>query len=318
MPDAPRTYTHPAGAQPARADKALAAFLGAEISRSRLGESFRLGKVSLRGVPVEKNFKLSAGDTLEFTLPEPPPATVSAADIPLKIVYEDDDIVVVDKPAGMTVHPGNGTGEDTLVHAMMHHTGGKLSLAGGAMRPGIVHRLDRETSGVLVMAKTDAAYYGLVEMFSKRKLEKEYAALVCGVPSVRSGRIKTRISRHPVFRTKMCVSDGGGRDAETEWRLEKSYGGRAALLSCRILTGRTHQIRVHLSHLGFPLLGDYAYKFQKNKMKEIPPPERVMLHAERLAFSHPTNPGKFVEAAAEPPDDFKNLEKLLEETYESG
>ncbi len=300
-----------------RADKALACFLSADISRSRLEESFKLGKVLLRGLAIKKNFRLAPGDTLEFVLPEPLPSEVSAADIPIDVIYEDGDIVVVNKPAGMTVHPGSGTGEDTLAHAMMHHTAGNLSLAGGPMRPGIVHRLDKETSGALVMAKTDAAYYRLVEMFSKRELDKEYLALVCGVPSVRGGIINKPISRHPVFRTKMCASNGGeGRDAKTEWRLEKSYGGRAALISCKIYTGRTHQIRVHLSDLGFPILGDYTYRFQKNKMKEIAAPERVMLHAGRLAFFHPIKPEKFIEAVAEPPEDFKNLEKLLEETYE--
>ncbi len=312
-----RTYTHPEDAPAMRADKAVATFFSSEVSRSRLEESFKLERVKIDGSPIKKNYKLSAGETLEIELPEPLPSEVAGVDIPVEILYEDEHIVLVNKPAGMTVHPGSGTGEDTLVHAMTHHTKGKLSLAGGAMRPGIVHRLDKETSGVLVMAKTDVAYYRLVEMFSNRELDKEYIALVCGAPSVRGGIIKKPIARHPVFRTKMCAcEEGEGREAKTQWKLEKSFGGRAALISCKIFTGRTHQIRVHLSDLGFPILGDYSYRFQKNKMKEIEAPERVMLHAHKLAFNHPIDPDKFIEVSAPPPEDFKALEKILKETYD--
>ncbi len=316
MSDLIRTYVHPEDAKPDRADKLVAAFLADEVSRSRLEESFRLGKVKINGEPIVKKRKLFGGDTVEIEIPEPPPSEVAPVDIPVEILFEDDDVVVVNKPAGMTVHPGSGTGEDTLVHAMMHHTGGRLSMAGGAMRPGIVHRLDKETSGAMIMAKTDAAYYRLVEMFSERELDKRYLAIVCGVPTVRSGVIRKAIGRHPSFRTKMCVCDSAnGRDACTEWYLSEKFGNKAALIECKIHTGRTHQIRVHLSDMGFPILGDYTYSFQKNKLKEIEPPARVMLHAYKLALAHPTKDGEFIDVEAAAPKDFSDLLQTLKKTY---
>ena len=310
-----RIYTHPEDAEPMRSDKALSAFVSGEISRSRLEESFREGWVFFNGESIPKKHQINPGDTLEFVLPELPPSEVAPVDIPLDILYEDSDVVVVNKPAGMTVHPGSGTGEDTLVHAMMHHCKGKLSMAGGVMRPGIVHRLDKETSGVMIMAKTDKAYYALVEKFAEREMEKTYVALICGVPNVRTGTIQKPIGRHPVFRTKMCVSDfETGRDAHTDWEMVEHFGADAALLKCRIHTGRTHQIRVHLTSIGFPILGDYTYNFQKNRMKKIAPPERVMLHAYSLQMEHPTKANKTIDVSAKPPQDFL---KLVEELRES-
>ncbi|MBO7521864.1 MAG: RluA family pseudouridine synthase [Opitutales bacterium] len=310
-----RVYVHPEGAEPARADKALSAFLSAEISRSRLEESFKNGDVKINGEPILKKRILEEGDIVEAILPVLPPAEVKPVDIPVEVLYEDEDVVVANKPAGMTVHPGSGTGEDTLCHAMMHRCGGKLSLAGGAMRPGIVHRLDKETSGVMIMAKTDEAYYNLVKMFSERDMQKAYVALVCGVPSVRTGSIQKPIARHPEFRTKMCVADDStGRDAHTDWEMLESFGSDAALLKCIIHTGRTHQIRVHLSSIGFPILGDYTYSFQKNKMKKIEPPQRVMLHAYSLKMRHPVDPSKTIEVSAKPPRDFLDLIEKLRET----
>lgn len=316
MSDLIRKYVHPEGAAPDRADKLVAAFLAAEVSRSRLEESFRAGKVKIAGLPIAKKRKLEAGEEVEIELPEPAPSAVNPVDIPVEVLFEDDDVVVVNKPAGMTVHPGSGTGEDTLVHAMAHHTGGKLSMAGGAMRPGIVHRLDKETSGVMIMAKTDKAYYRLVEMFAARELDKRYIAIVCGVPTVRSGVIRKPIGRHPSFRTKMCVCDeSNGRDACTEWVLDETFGNKASLISCKIHTGRTHQIRVHMSDMGFPILGDYTYSFQKNKLKEIPAPERVMLHAHKLRLEHPVKEGTIIDVEAEPPADFKAVLDILKHTY---
>lgn len=298
-----------------RADKALAAFLTGEISRSRLEESFENGDVKIAGEAILKKRMLEVGDIVEVVIPELPPIEINPANIPVEILYEDDDVVIVNKPAGMTVHPGSGTGEDTLVHAMMYHCKGALSMAGGAMRPGIVHRLDKETSGIMIMAKTDEAYYNLVKSFSERNMEKTYLALVCSVPSVRSGSIKRAITRHPEFRTKMCVTnDQNGRDAHTDWEMLESFGSDAALLKCRIHTGRTHQIRVHLTSIGFPILGDYTYNFQKNKMKKIKPPERVMLHAYSLKMMHPVKKGVELSFAANPPTDFQNLIEELRET----
>ncbi len=310
-----RTYTHPEDGGKTRADKALSAFFGSEVSRTRLEESFRSGKVTLAGKAIQKRHLLSPGDVLTVQMPHIPAADVSAVDIPVPVLYEDDDVVAVNKPAGMTVHPGSGTEDDTLVHAMLHHCKGKLSLAGGALRPGIVHRLDKGTSGVMIMAKTDKAYYNLVSMFSRHELLKEYLALVSGVPNVRSGVIEKPIARHPTFRTKMCVSESGGREARTDWRVEERFGTVAALVSCRIATGRTHQIRVHMSSIGFPLLGDYTYSFQKNKLKTVPSPERAMLHSFRLALQHPVEEDKFLDIRAEPPHDFTQLIEELREAY---
>lgn len=309
-----RQYTHPEDAPPSRADKAIALFFADVVSRSRLEESFKEGKVKIDGEPIVKKYELRGGDVVEIELPEPIATEVNPVDIPVEILFEDDDVVVVNKPAGMTVHPGSGTGEDTLVHAMMFHCKGKLSMAGGAMRPGIVHRLDKETSGVMIMAKNDNAYYRLVEMFSERELDKEYIAIASGVPTVRSGTIRKPIGRHPSFKTKMCISEAG-RDAHTEWYLTERFGNKASLISCKIFTGRTHQIRVHLTDLGFPIMGDYTYKFQKNKFKEITAPERVMLHAYRLRLPHPTKDGEEIDICAEPPKDFSDLLETLRKTY---
>ncbi len=310
-----RTYTHPEGAEEMRADKALSAFLSGEISRTRLEDSFKSGKVLLNGTPIAKKYLLKVGDEVTVEIPDAPKTVVEPVDIAVDVLFEDEDIVVVNKPSGMTVHPGSGTADDTLVHAMMHICNGKLSLAGGSMRPGIVHRLDKETSGVMVMAKSDEAYYKLVEAFSQRLTHKEYLALTSGAFHVSNGSIQKPIGRDPVHKTKMCISEGpDARDARTDWRVLDSYGGRASLVACRIFTGRTHQIRVHMSDMGHPIFGDYTYKFQRNKFREIPPPERVMLHSWKLELPHPAS-GELMTFEAPPPEDFKNLAKLLKETY---
>ena len=310
-----RTYTHPEGAEEMRADKALSAFLSGEISRTRLEDSFKSGKVLLNGTPIAKKYLLKVGDEVTVEIPDAPKTVVEPVDIAVEVLFEDEDIVVVNKPSGMTVHPGSGTADDTLVHAMMHICNGKLSLAGGSMRPGIVHRLDKETSGVMVMAKSDEAYYKLVEAFSQRLTHKEYLALTSGAFHVSNGSIQKPIGRDPVHKTKMCISEGpDARDARTDWRVLDSYGGRASLVACRIFTGRTHQIRVHMSDMGHPIFGDYTYKFQRNKFREISPPERVMLHSWKLELPHPAS-GELMTFEAPPPEDFKNLAKLLKETY---
>lgn len=310
-----RTYTHPEGAEEMRADKALSAFLSGEISRTRLEDSFKSGKVLLNGTPIAKKYLLKVGDEVTVEIPDAPKTVVEPVDIAVDVLFEDEDIVVVNKPSGMTVHPGSGTADDTLVHAMMHICNGKLSLAGGSMRPGIVHRLDKETSGVMVMAKSDEAYYKLVEAFSQRLTHKEYLALTSGAFHVSNGSIQKPIGRDPVHKTKMCISEGpDARDARTDWRVLDSYGGRASLVACRIFTGRTHQIRVHMSDMGHPIFGDYTYKFQRNKFREISPPERVMLHSWKLELPHPAS-GELMTFEAPPPEDFKNLAKLLKKTY---
>jgi 23S rRNA pseudouridine1911/1915/1917 synthase len=207
------------------------------------------------------------------------------------------------------VHPGAGTGEDTLVHALLSHCEGELSGIGGVERPGIVHRLDRETSGVMLVAKTDAAHRGLSEQFSERSLQKEYLALVTGAPSLLSGSIRKAIGRNTSHRHKMAVVEDGGRDAHTDWEVVEKFGSIATLVRCIIHTGRTHQIRVHMKSLGHILLGDEVYGWKKDP--RLPKqPARVMLHAEHLIVTHPIT-GKTLDLRAPLPKDFKAMVAAL-------
>jgi len=305
----PVEYTIPESVRTARADKALA--LGfPEHSRMALQRSFDAGLVSLRGKPVERSTSVHAGDVLTFEFPEVAPAGLKAVKIRLKVIFEDKSLLAIDKPAGMVVHPGAGTREDTLVHALLSHCAGSLSGIGGVERPGIVHRLDRETSGVIIVAKTDQAHRDLARQFAERSVVKEYLALVSGVPRLMSGSIQKAIGRNKRHRHKMAVvEEGQGRASWTDWVLVERYGDLAALLSCTLHTGRTHQIRVHLSSIGHPLLGDSAYGWKANtRMKRDP--GRVMLHAARLQVVHPKT-GKVLDLRAPLPADFKAQIKAL-------
>ena len=305
----PVEYTVPESIRTARADKALA--LGfPEHSRMALQRSFDAGLVSLRGKPVERSTSVHAGDVLTFDFPEVVSAELKAVKIKLKVLFEDKSLLAIDKPAGMVVHPGAGTREDTLVHALLAHCAGSLSGIGGVERPGIVHRLDRETSGVIIVAKTDQAHRDLARQFAERTVVKEYLALVSGVPRLMSGSIQKAIGRNKRHRHKMAVvEEGQGRASWTDWVLVERYGDLAALLSCTLHTGRTHQIRVHLSSIGHPLLGDSAYGWKANtRMKRDP--GRVMLHAARLQVMHPKT-GKVLDLRAPLPADFKAQIKAL-------
>jgi 23S rRNA pseudouridine1911/1915/1917 synthase len=204
----------------------------------------------------------------------------------------------------MITHPGSGTGDDTLVHALLHYCGDELSTVGAPDRPGIVHRLDKETSGLIIVAKTDAAYHKLAAAFSERKTYKRYTALVLGIPKVSKGRIKEPIGRHPVMRTRMAVVPNG-KPAHTDWQVEKRFGQMAARMSCVIHTGRTHQIRVHMSELKLPLLGDTTYGFKPSRLKGIKVP-RVMLHSTELRIEHPDT-GELMTFEAELPEDIITL-----------
>ena len=277
------SYIVPSTVRRARADKVLAGAFPAH-SRAALQRAFEAGLVRRNGVVIAKSDDVNAGETLEFALPENVPAALKPVAIPLDVLYEDAHLLAINKPAGMVVHPGAGTGDDTLVHALLAHCAGGLSGIGGVQRPGIVHRLDKETSGVLLVAKDDAAHRGLAEQFARRHLRKEYLALVAGVPRLQSGVIDRSISRHPVHRERMTAGEGG-RPARTDWKVVETFGGKAALLRCRLHSGRTHQIRVHLKSIGHPLLGDRTYGWQPDP--GLPAPPRVMLHAERIAFLHP-------------------------------
>jgi 23S rRNA pseudouridine1911/1915/1917 synthase len=303
-------YTVPPGWRRARADKVLAAAFP-EHSRVALQRAFDAGLVLAAGRAVKRDHTVSGGDVLEFSLPDTKPSELKAVDIPLDVLFEDKYVLAINKPAGMIVHPGAGTGEDTLVHALLAHCEGELSGIGGVERPGIVHRLDRETSGVMLVAKTDVAHRGLSQQFSERSLQKEYLALVEGAPSLLSGGIRKPIGRNQAQRHKMAVveTEEGGRDAHTDWEVVEKFGTLATLMRCFIHTGRTHQIRVHMKALGHVLLGDVVYGWKKDP--DLPKqPERVMLHAEHLVVTHPVT-GKQLDLHAPLPKDFKAMVAAL-------
>lgn len=300
------TYTVPAGSRRERADKVLAAAFPGH-SRAAFQRALEAGLVKADGRVIGQADDVKAGQFIEFSFPETKPAELKPVDIPLDVVFEDKHLIVLNKAAGMVVHPGVGTGEDTMVHALLAHCAGELSGIGGVERPGIVHRLDKETSGLLVVAKHDAAHRALADQFASRALKKEYLALVSGVPKSGSGTIDRSIARHPVHRHRMTTGEGG-RPARTDWIVEKAFADKAALVRCRIHTGRTHQIRVHLKSLGHPLLGDATYGWKQNPALPVPP--RVMLHAEHLVFAHPVS-GKIMDLSAPLPADFRQMLTVL-------
>ncbi len=299
------TYTVPEGARRERADKVLAAAFP-EHSRAAFQRALEAGLVKVDGKVVAQSDDVRGGQTIEFSLPETKPAELKAVDIPLDVIFEDKHLIVINKAAGMVVHPGVGTGEDTLVHALLAHCD-DLSGIGGVERPGIVHRIDKETTGLLVVAKNDAAHRALSDQFAERTLVKEYLALISGVPAALSGTVDRGIARHPVHRHRMTTGEGG-KPARTDWVLLEKFGERAALVRCRIFTGRTHQIRVHLKSIGHPLLGDKVYGYRESP--SLPTPPRVMLHAEHLVIAHPVT-GKPLDLRAAPPRDFDDLTKQL-------
>mgnify|MGYP000886905038 CR=1 FL=1 len=297
------SYTVPAGVRRIRADKALAIGFP-DHSRVALQRAFDAGLVLLAGKPIKRSQAVVGGDALSFSLPDAVPSELKPVEIPLDVLYEDKHLLAINKAAGMIVHPGAGTGEDTLVHALLAHCEGELSGIGGVERPGIVHRLDRETSGVMLVAKTDQAHRGLAEQFSERSLQKEYVALVSGAPALLSGSIQKPIGRNPHHRHKMAVVDieAGGRDAHTDWEVVEKFAPVAALVRCLIHTGRTHQIRVHMKSLGHVILGDEVYGWKPDDRLKVQPP-RVMLHAEHLEVTHPIT-GKRLDLRAPLPKDF--------------
>jgi 23S rRNA pseudouridine1911/1915/1917 synthase len=296
-----------------RADKVLAWHFK-DTSRARLQESFAQGKVQVLGQAITKSHRVAVGDVLSVEFLELEVSKVEAVAGDLTVLYEDEDLLVLNKTSGLIMHPGSGTGEDTLVHFALHHTGGKLSRLGGARRPGIVHRLDKDTTGALVLAKSDRAYLALTRLFAERAMAKEYLALAQGVPTLRSGGIREPIGRNPLARVKMAVvTDSRGKPAHTDWAVEEIFGKQAVLVRCWLHTGRTHQIRVHLAHLGHPLLGDRTYGWRPRPL-ETTRPERVMLHAAVLSFAHPAD-GRTMNFTVPLPADFLALiAQLREET----
>lgn len=295
-----------------RVDKVAAALIPG-VSRSRVQKAIDLGQVKVNGKVVDRRATVEAGDSINLVLPVPDKPTVSARKMGLPVLFEDKYIIVINKPAGLITHPVTGSDETSVVHALLHQTKGKLAPAGGTIRPGIVHRLDRETSGVMIVAKSDAAFHGLIEQFSGREPDKEYIALVDKVPRLLSGTMSASIDRHRMVRVRMAVSDDG-KEAVTDWQVEARYGAQASLIRARPRTGRTHQIRVHLAHLGHAILGDRTYgKFDNPIFANWPMP-RVMLHAHRLHLVHPVT-GKAMVFTAPIPKDFIVLEKWLAKTY---
>jgi len=268
------------------------------LSRARVQALIRTGCVRLAGGRLKAHARVRDGLTAEVELPAPGPAAPAPANLPLAILYEDADIVVVNKPPGLVVHPAAGHASGTLVNALLFHCR-DLAGIGGELRPGIVHRLDKDTSGALVVAKNEAALAGLVRQFAAGTVGKEYEALVHGVPARREGRIETLIGRSRHDRKKMSARPAKGRRAVTRYRVEATYGA-ASRLRIWIETGRTHQIRVHLAHLGHPVLGDRQYG-RRAADAPVPAP-RQMLHAARLSFAHPRTGARLALSAPRPAD----------------
>lgn len=267
-----------------------------DLTRSRVAALMEEGHVTVDGTPVTKaGLKAKPGQTIILTIPAPKPAVPEAQDIPLTILYEDNDLAVVVKPCGMVVHPAAGNEDGTLVNALLHHLD-SLGGIGGELRPGIVHRLDKDTSGLLLVAKNDASQLALSEQLSARSMEKHYRALVEGNIREDSGRVEAAIARSKKDRKKMAV-DPEGREAITEWTV-LARGNGVTLLDVHILTGRTHQIRVHTKHIGHPVCGDPIYGSPKGA--KVP---RLMLHAYSLSFTHPTS-GERMTFTAELPEEF--------------
>lgn len=321
---------------PPRLDKALSRDVPAEadLSRSRLGRLIETGAVTVNGAVMENpRFKVSEGDEITVTVEAATESDIVGEDIPLVVVYEDDDLIVIDKPAGMVVHPAPGTPNGTVVNALIHHCGDSLSGVGGEKRPGIVHRIDKDTSGLLVAAKSDRAHHGLAAQFEDHSVNRRYLAICYGAPDQNDPRIhgvkgtnfepgnilkvQTFLGRHKTDRQKQAVSFSQGRHAVTRARIIESLGVPpvAALLECWLETGRTHQIRVHMAHVGHSLIGDPVYGGRRKlNVKAIGEAgaeaaagfSRQALHAATLGFEHPVT-GEWIEFESDLPDDMQAL-----------
>jgi 23S rRNA pseudouridine1911/1915/1917 synthase len=307
--------TAPQAAAGMRADRFLADALEG-LSRSRVKALIEAGHVSRDDQPLTDPAEAVRGGARYLVRLPPVTAAAPAAEaIPLAILYEDRDLIVLDKPAGLVVHPAPGNQAGTLVNAVLAHAGEELSGIGGEARPGIVHRLDKDTSGVMVVAKTERAHTALSAAFASRDLDREYLALVWGLPPTGSGEVEAPIGRHPMDRKRMAVVTRGGKHALTRWQIERGFGAAAALLRCRLATGRTHQIRVHLAHIGHPIVGDPVYlRRTPGAARLLPEPTRAALlafprqalHAETLGFRHPVT-GKPLSFRVAPPADMAGL-----------
>ena len=288
-----------------RADAVIARAMP-ELSRSFVQKLLEEGRVTCRGRPVKKSLRLSAGDELTLLIPEPEELSIAAEDIPLDIVYEDSDVIVVNKPKGMVVHPAPGHADGTLVNALMAHCGQSLSGINGVLRPGIVHRIDKDTSGLIIAAKNDQAHKCLAEQLKSHTLSRTYECVVIGNMREDSGTVDAPIGRHPTDRKKQCVTEKNSRPAVTHWRVLERFPGYTHL-ECKLETGRTHQIRVHMASIGHPILGDTVY----GQKKPVPGLQGQCLHARRLRFVHPGT-GEEIELESEIPEYFADILKKLQ------
>ena len=340
MPEA-RILSVVIGADPPdRLDKALARDVPEEaaLSRSRLARMIAEGAVAREGlVLTDPKARVAEGEVISIVLEDAVETATQAEDIPLTILWEDDDLIVIDKPVGMVVHPAPGSSSGTLVNALLHHFGGRLSGVGGEKRPGIVHRIDKDTSGLLVVAKSDRAHHGLAAQFEAHSVERHYLALVHGVPdaadprlrgirgvSFESGgilKIATQLARHRTDRQRQAVTEGGGRHAVTRARVVEGFGTppAAALVECWLETGRTHQIRVHMAHVGHALIGDQTYGGRRRLAAKAVGAiaaqaangfPRQALHAATLGFAHPVT-GDWLQFTSALPPDMEELIRLL-------
>ena len=286
----------------------LDAFLsrqGDNLSRSAAQKLIEAGAVRLNGRFPKKNDRLNLGDTVEYTIPEPKEVDITPKDIPLEIVYEDEDVAVINKPKGLVVHPAAGHQDDTLVNGLLYAMGDSLSGINGELRPGIVHRIDKDTSGLLAIAKNDLAHTVLASQLKDHSMARTYEAIVCGSFREDSGTVDAPIGRHPTDRKKMCVTQRNSKPAVTHWEVVERFRGYTHI-RCRLETGRTHQIRVHMAYIGHPILGDTVYGHKKPELGQ----SSQCLHAGALCFRHPRD-GRPILVFAPLPDYFQQvLEKL--------
>jgi 23S rRNA pseudouridine1911/1915/1917 synthase len=293
-----------------RLDQFLSRMMTAQ-SRSFLQKLIKQGNILVNGSEKKSSYEVRLNDQISVVVPDPVELDVLPENIPLSVIYEDNNLLVVNKPAGLVVHPAVGHFEHTLVNALLYHCGNTLSGIGGVLRPGIVHRLDKDTSGCIIVAKDDITHNNLVEQFQEREIYKEYRAIVSGWVKELNGKIETIIGRHPVDRKKMAVRTDTGKEALSEYEVLERFE-TATLLAVRIGTGRTHQIRVQMSHIGHPVLGDEEYGKKRSRLDGVEI-KRQMLHSYRIGFNHPIKK-EWMDFIAPMPEDMQELLNFIKRT----